>query len=1028
MKKRLLSMFLCLCMLLTMVPAALAAGTTGTAAPATEDEGETSGNQITASTTTLTTGNYVLEGDVTLTSGALKVEANNEVTLNLNGKKLTNQAGANTIEVAAGGTLTIEGPGTVDNVSHLKAAVNNSGTVVLNGGTYTRSQENGTSAEDSGSNSYYTILNHGTMTINEGVTVNQGADGAGKFSSLIENGWYNGNDNTGGEPSVMTINGGTFSGGLNTIKNDDYGELTIKGGTFSSYAQACLLNWNVATVEGGTFEGTDSTDATILNGHVNDTMDKGQLTILDGTFSGKYILERMTGSGSDGIGSVEIKGGSFTGSSGIVNQGQGQDLGNGTIEISGGTFSHDVGKFCATGYASTKDETSEKYVVDVANSAQVSTNKDESGNVTATVDGNYSGGETSESGGNGSISTDNSGKVTIDVSSDDGEETTTGTTAEITVGSNALTSINKNEKVKEVELKTNVGTLTISDAAWNDMTAKATEVDKTASVVIKLEDKSEEGSNPVYEVTATVGEENAFDGSGDGAVTISVPYTADGGKGNVKVYCTDNGKMEDMNAALSDGILSWTTSHFSTFEVVAYDETAEVTYQTTKDGTTSVSSGSFHDALTAVASNGGTITLLKDVTATNFNTTISKNVTIQGKEGLKINLTTGSTSRNKAFTVSKDAKLTLDGVTMMISGSGEEGQGIGDGFDVQYGGALELNNSNVTLSNLEAATISAKPQNSGEVGTGIFTLNHSTITATGIRGNFSNGGVWTLDSESAIEIDDCDAHGFSADRIEVKGNSNINVDNTAYRGISINSTGLGEDTNGGLIIETGSAVSVTNCGDKEHPAVFMTNDHAANLIVNEGAILNVSATEEGKSNTISLSTNNGSQDTLNGAVIGTVTKGEESPTTYYEITFNVTPSDANIVVKGSDGKAVSAVNGKYALEKDKTYTYEVSKSGYRTQTGTFTVTEAETISVTLSSSGGGGGGGGSVTTKYTLTFDTNGGSAIAKVTKEKGTTVDLGQYVPTREGYTFAGWYSDEALTQKVTSVKLNANTTVYAK
>ncbi len=42
--------------------------------------------------------------------------------------------------------------------------------------------------------------------------------------------------------------------------------------------------------------------------------------------------------------------------------------------------------------------------------------------------------------------------------------------------------------------------------------------------------------------------------------------------------------------------------------------------------------------------------------------------------------------------------------------------------------------------------------------------------------------------------------------------------------------------------------------------------------------------------------------------------------------------------------------------------------------------------------------------------------------------MDLGQYVPTREGYTFAGWYSDEALTQKVTSVKLNGNTTVYAK
>ena len=454
----------------------------------------------------------------------------------------------------------------------------------------------------------------------------------------------------------------------------------------------------------------------------------------------------------------------------------------------------------------------------------------------------------------------------------------------------------------------------------------------------------------------------------------------------------------------------------------------------TKDDVTTVYT-TFENALTAAqagdsgeTSSATEIELLKDVTATNFNTTISKNVTIQGKEGLKINLTTGSTSRNKAFTVSKDAKLTLDGVTMTISGSGEEGQGIGDGFDVQYGGTLELNNSNVTLSNLQAATISAKPQNSGEAGTGTFTLNHSTITATGIRGNFSNGGVWTLDSESAIEIDNCGAHGFSADRIEVKGNSTINVDNTAYRGISINSTGLGENTNGGLIIETGSAVSVTNCGDGSHPAVFMTNDHAADLIVKEGAILNVSATEAGKSNTISLSTDNGSQDTLNGAVIGSVTKGEGSPTTYYAITFSVTPSDANIVVKDSDGKEVSAVNGKYALEKGKTYTYEVSKSGYRTQTSTFTVTKAETISVTLSSSGGGGGGGGSVTTKYTLSFDTNGGSAIAKVTKEKGTTVDLGQYVPTREGYTFAGWYSDEALTQKVTSVKLNANTTVYAK
>lgn len=77
--------------------------------------------------------------------------------------------------------------------------------------------------------------------------------------------------------------------------------------------------------------------------------------------------------------------------------------------------------------------------------------------------------------------------------------------------------------------------------------------------------------------------------------------------------------------------------------------------------------------------------------------------------------------------------------------------------------------------------------------------------------------------------------------------------------------------------------------------------------------------------------------------------------------------------------------------------------------------------------GGGGGGGGAVST-YTLTFDTNGGSAIDKITKDSGTTIDLAAYKPTRAGYTFAGWFSDKALTKTVTSVKLTANTTVYAK
>ena len=80
------------------------------------------------------------------------------------------------------------------------------------------------------------------------------------------------------------------------------------------------------------------------------------------------------------------------------------------------------------------------------------------------------------------------------------------------------------------------------------------------------------------------------------------------------------------------------------------------------------------------------------------------------------------------------------------------------------------------------------------------------------------------------------------------------------------------------------------------------------------------------------------------------------------------------------------------------------------------------------SHGGSGSSGGSASTTYTLTFETNGGNAISKVTKNKGTTIDLAQYAPAKSGATFEGWYADKGLTKKITSVKLDANTTVYAK
>ena len=81
-------------------------------------------------------------------------------------------------------------------------------------------------------------------------------------------------------------------------------------------------------------------------------------------------------------------------------------------------------------------------------------------------------------------------------------------------------------------------------------------------------------------------------------------------------------------------------------------------------------------------------------------------------------------------------------------------------------------------------------------------------------------------------------------------------------------------------------------------------------------------------------------------------------------------------------------------------------------------------------SGGSGGGGGSrkpSVTYYTLHFETDGGSAITDMREAYNTRISLTKYVPTRQGHTFIGWYSDHNLTNQVSEVSLTKNMTVYA-
>ena len=336
MKRRLLSAFLAVMMVLTMAPVAFAAD--GNATLQSKIDEAANGSTVT------------LDKDYTEN---IIIKSGKNITLDLGSNKLTNNGG-DTITVELGATLTVTGngesadkdgsAGTVDNVTNGKADIVNNGTVILNGGWYLRSEETGVDANTSGGNSYYNILNHGEMTINNKTAVMQ----AGKHSSLIVNGYY---DYAGGSDSrqnyvvdinqaapKLTINDGVFFGGVNTIKNDDGGELVINSGRFGNEEGCAVMNNNTATINGGRFiaEG----NYVLYSRYINDTVNTGKLTVTNGEFEGKLA-----------------------------------QINNAPIAISGGTFTTDPTAYLAEGYMSPKVGDSYKVGLEKDAVAQIGNNK-----------------------------------------------------------------------------------------------------------------------------------------------------------------------------------------------------------------------------------------------------------------------------------------------------------------------------------------------------------------------------------------------------------------------------------------------------------------------------------------------------------------------------------------------------------------------------------------------------------------------------------------------------------------------------
>lgn len=215
------------------------------------------------------------------------VAAGKNITLDLGGKTLTNtNAGKATLTIAKGATATVK-----------------NGTIV--GGT-----------------GYYTIDSYGTATL-EDVTATAG----NTDSSMIRN------------DGTLTIESGSYSGGLNVVKSEEDSTLTINGGKFElSYATngytGVVLAYGNTTITGGEFIQSLTTTGRWNHPQV----------VATGVVEGHTAITRVTG-------------GHFVNKMSRENIFRG--VGKGTsdnFEVSGGTFNKSISEeYCTDGFIPTKN-------------------------------------------------------------------------------------------------------------------------------------------------------------------------------------------------------------------------------------------------------------------------------------------------------------------------------------------------------------------------------------------------------------------------------------------------------------------------------------------------------------------------------------------------------------------------------------------------------------------------------------------------------------------------------------------------
>lgn len=217
----------------------------------------------------------------------------------------------------SGNSLTLNNVNMQTNTGYAVTTENTGHTVVVNGGTFTKS---------SSANSEF--MNYGHLTLTD-VTVIPEADGDGKTSTIVEN--YPG--------AVLEINGGNYKTiNQNCIVNN--GMARINDGTFASEGASCINNkWGRVEINDGTI--TSNADCTIKNrgilhmngGTVATSNAEGTVIDCNGDFGDTWINGGTIKGGEDGIllkdlGSfgVTLTQATFEGNTNDIHLGDGQKI------------------------------------------------------------------------------------------------------------------------------------------------------------------------------------------------------------------------------------------------------------------------------------------------------------------------------------------------------------------------------------------------------------------------------------------------------------------------------------------------------------------------------------------------------------------------------------------------------------------------------------------------------------------------------------------------------------------------------